>query len=45
VRRIFSGVKGKRVARGTIEELAKRKLGDAAGPNLEEICRRYFKGT
>ena len=36
-------IKGKLVALGTIEELAKRKLGDAAGPNLEEIYMRYFK--
>ncbi len=38
-------IKGKLVALGTIEELAKRKLGDAAGPNLEEIYMRYFKET
>jgi ABC-2 type transport system ATP-binding protein len=38
-------IKGKVVALGTIEELAKRKLGDAAGPNLEEIYMRYFKET
>ncbi len=36
-------IKGKLVALGTIEELAKRKLGDAAGPSLEEIYMRYFK--
>jgi len=36
-------IKGKLVALGTIEELAKRKLGDDAGPNLEEIYMRYFK--
>jgi ABC-2 type transport system ATP-binding protein len=38
-------IKGKLVAVGTIEELAKRKLGDAAGPSLEEIYMRYFKET
>ncbi len=38
-------IKGKLVALGTIEELARRKLGDAAGPNLEEIYMRYFKET
>jgi ABC-2 type transport system ATP-binding protein len=38
-------IKGKLVALGTIDELAKRKLGDAAGPNLEEIYMRYFKET
>ena len=38
-------IKGRLVAQGTIEELAKRKLGDAAGPNLEEIYMRYFKET
>ncbi|MCX7887199.1 MAG: ABC transporter ATP-binding protein [Verrucomicrobiae bacterium] len=36
-------IKGKLVALGTIEELAKRKLGDAAGPSLQEIYMRYFK--
>ena len=36
-------IKGKLVALGTIEELGKRKLGDASGPNLEEIYMRYFK--
>lgn len=36
-------IKGRLVALGTIEELAKRKLGDAAGPNLQEIYMRYFK--
>jgi len=38
-------IKGKLVALGTIEELARRKLGDAAGPSLEEIYMRYFKET
>lgn len=38
-------IKGKLVALGTIEELARRKLGDAAGPDLEEIYMRYFKET
>jgi ABC-2 type transport system ATP-binding protein len=38
-------IKGRLVALGTIEELAQRKLGDAAGPNLEEIYMRYFKET
>lgn len=38
-------IKGKLVALGTIEELAKRKLGDAAGPSLQEIYMRYFKET
>ncbi len=38
-------IKGKLVALGTIEDLAKRKLGDAAGSNLEEIYMRYFKET
>jgi len=37
--------KGKLVAIGTIEELAKRKPGEAGGPNLEEIYMRYFKET
>jgi len=36
-------IKGRLVALGTIEELARRKLGDAAGPNLQEIYMRYFK--
>jgi ABC-2 type transport system ATP-binding protein len=36
-------IKGKLVALGTIDELAKRTLGDVAGPNLEEIYMRYFK--
>jgi len=36
-------IKGKLVALGTIEELAKRKPGDAAAPSLEEIYMRYFK--
>jgi len=38
-------IKGKLVALGTIEELAQRKLGSAAGQNLEEIYMRYFKET
>jgi ABC-2 type transport system ATP-binding protein len=38
-------IKGKLVALGTIEQLARRKLGDAAGPSLEEIYMRYFKET
>jgi len=38
-------IKGKLVALGTIEELARRKLGDAAGPDLEEIYMHYFKET
>jgi ABC-2 type transport system ATP-binding protein len=38
-------IKGKLVALGTIEELARRKPGDAAQPNLEEIYMRYFKET
>ena len=38
-------IKGKLVALGTIEELARRKLGDATGPSLEEIYMRYFKET
>jgi ABC-2 type transport system ATP-binding protein len=38
-------IKGKLVALGTIAELAQRKLGDTAGPNLEEIYMRYFKET
>ena len=38
-------IKGKLVALGTIEELAQRKLGDVAGPSLEEIYMRYFKET
>lgn len=36
-------IKGKLVATGTIEELAKRKLGNAGGMSLEEIYMRYFK--
>lgn len=36
-------IKGKLVAVGTIEELAKRKLGEGGGMNLEEIYMRYFK--
>jgi ABC-2 type transport system ATP-binding protein len=36
-------IKGRLVALGTIEELAKRKLGDVAGPSLQEIYMRYFK--
>jgi ABC-2 type transport system ATP-binding protein len=36
-------IKGKLVALGTIEELARRKFGDAAGPSLEEIYMHYFK--
>ena len=36
-------IKGKMVALGTIQELAKRKLGDAGGPDLDEIYMRYFK--
>ncbi|MBI4658549.1 MAG: ABC transporter ATP-binding protein [Verrucomicrobia bacterium] len=38
-------IKGRLVALGSVEELAKRKLGDDAGPNLEEIYMRYFKET
>ena len=38
-------IQGKLAALGTIEELGKRKLGDAAGPDLEEIYMRYFKET
>ncbi|MCS7089411.1 MAG: ABC transporter ATP-binding protein [Verrucomicrobiota bacterium] len=38
-------IQGRLVAVGTIEELARRKLGDAAGPSLEEIYMRYFKET
>jgi ABC-type multidrug transport system ATPase subunit len=38
-------IKGKLVALGTLEELAQRKPGDTAGPNLEEIYMRYFKET
>jgi ABC-2 type transport system ATP-binding protein len=38
-------IKGKLVALGTIEELARGNLGDATGPNLEEIYMRYFKET
>lgn len=36
-------IKGKLVAVGSIEELAKRKLGEGGGMNLEEIYMRYFK--
>jgi len=36
-------IQGRLVALGTLEELARRKLGDAAGPSLEEIYMRYFK--
>jgi ABC-2 type transport system ATP-binding protein len=36
-------IQGRLVAVGTIEELARRKLGDASGPSLEEIYMRYFK--
>lgn len=36
-------IRGKLVAVGTIEELAKRKLGEGGGMNLEEIYMRYFK--
>jgi ABC-2 type transport system ATP-binding protein len=36
-------IQGKLVALGTIEELAKRNLTDAAGSTLEEIYMRYFK--
>jgi len=38
-------IKGKLVALGTIEQLAQRKVGDATGPDLEEIYMRYFKET
>ncbi len=39
-------IQGKLVARGTIEELAKVKLGDEkAGSSLEEIYMRYFQET
>ena len=38
-------IKGKLVALGTVEELAKRKPGDETKPNLEEIYMRYFKET
>jgi ABC-2 type transport system ATP-binding protein len=38
-------IKGKLVALGTIEELGKRKPGDAAQPSLEEIYMRYFEET
>lgn len=38
-------IKGKLVALGAIEELAKTKLGAAGGMNLEEIYMRYFKET
>jgi len=36
-------IKGRLVALGTIEELARRKMGEAAGLDLEEIYMRYFK--
>jgi len=36
-------IQGRLVALGTLEELARRKLGDTAGPSLEEIYMRYFK--
>ncbi|GIX50601.1 MAG: ABC transporter ATP-binding protein [Limisphaera sp.] len=36
-------IQGRLVALGTLEELARRKLGEAAGPSLEEIYMRYFK--
>jgi len=36
-------IKGRLVALGTIEELARRKMGEAAGLDLQEIYMRYFK--
>ena len=36
-------IKGRLVALGTIEELARRKIGEAAGLDLQEIYMRYFK--
>jgi len=36
-------IQGRLVALGTLEELARRKLGDTAGSSLEEIYMRYFK--
>lgn len=36
-------IQGRLVAVGSIEELARRKLGDTTGPSLEEIYMRYFK--
>ena len=36
-------IKGKLVALGTIEELAKRRPGREAGSDLEDIYMRYFK--
>ena len=38
-------IKGRLVALGTIEELARRKMGEGAGLDLEEIYMRYFKET
>ena len=38
-------IKGKLVALGSIDELARRKSGSAGGMTLEEIYMRYFKET
>ena len=43
--RIGIMIKGKLVAQGTIEELAKGKPAGAAVPDLEEIYMRIFKET